>query len=231
MYKILNPQVRQVAIFGFRVYNLNELNNAYNVGEGGRMKLTVDIDHIKPEYVPVYALEKIGEIDFRLERMEIIMATLMEVVNDVRVAVTARFDREIAKSQQALKAKQDELDALKVAEDAEDVEQNAQIAKLEAEVAAQTDAIASLEELKANMNSDLNSVSVGTTTETTTVVVADGGMVPPAEETTTVAPVEETTTVSPDETTTVFVEETTTEAPVAVEPAPVDQPIFVEDTI
>ena len=72
----------------------------------------------------------------------------------------ARIDREIAKGQEAIAAKQAELDALIVAEDAEDVEQAAQIAVLQAQIEDQTAAKAALDEIKAGVNADVAVVDV-----------------------------------------------------------------------
>lgn len=104
----------------------------------------------------VRILESQARTEFALERMERKMARLIEVANEVKEAVNARIDREIAKQQAALDAKQAELDALIAAEDAEDVIQNAEIARLEQAVADQTEAIGILESIKAGVTSDLN---------------------------------------------------------------------------
>ena len=73
-----------------------------------------------------------------------------------------RIDRN--KFHEFLQMVQAELDALIAAEDAEDVEQNAEIARLTAEVSGQNEAIGILESIKTGVSSDLN---------------GDGGMVVP----------------------------------------------------
>ena len=109
-------------------------------------------------------LQELGSVQEQLKEMKLTMAQLVEVANEVKEAVNARIDREIAKQQKLVAAKQAELDALIAAEDAEDVEQNAEIARLTAEVSGQSEAIGILESIKSGVSSDLN---------------GDGGMVVP----------------------------------------------------
>ena len=115
---------------------------------------------LRPSVLFARILKRMAHMEDTLERMEYNMATLLEVVNEVRDAVLARIDREIAKGQEAIAAKQAELDALIVAEDAEDVEQAAQIAVLQAQIEDQTAAKAALDEIKAGVNADVAVVDV-----------------------------------------------------------------------
>lgn len=149
---------------------------------------------LKPSVLYVRILKRLANVDYRLERMEANMATLLEVVNEVKNAVLARIDREIAKDNEALAAKQAELDALIAVEDAEDIEQAAQIAALQAQIEDQEAAKAVLADLKAGVEADV------------AVVVEQ-----PIEEVPVEAPVEE-----------VPVEVPVEEAP--VEEAPVEEP-------
>lgn len=109
-------------------------------------------------------LQELGSVQEQLKEMKLTMAQLVRVANEVKQAVNARIDREIAKQQELVAAKQAELDALIAAEDAEDVGQNAEIARLTAEVSGQNEAIGILESIKSGVSSDLN---------------GDGGMVVP----------------------------------------------------
>ena len=115
---------------------------------------------LRPSVLFARISKRMAHMEDTLERMEYNMATLLEVVNEVRDAVLARIDREIAKGQEAIAAKQAELDALIVAEDAEDVEQAAQIAVLQAQIEDQTAAKAALDEIKAGVNADVAVVDV-----------------------------------------------------------------------
>lgn len=119
------------------------------------MKVLADFGDLAPSRQNTVILQEIGSIKERLKEIDYNMARLVEVALELREAVTARFDREIAKHQEALAAKQAELEALIAAEDAEDVVQNADIARLQGEVAGKEEAIGILEEIKANVNSDL----------------------------------------------------------------------------
>ena len=110
---------------------------------------------LKPSVLYVRILKRLANVDYRLERMEANMATLLEVVNEVKNAVLARIDREIAKDNEALAAKQAELDALIAVEDAEDIEQAAQIAALQAQIEDQEAAKAVLADLKAGVEADV----------------------------------------------------------------------------
>ena len=122
---------------------------------GGIVKVLADFGDLVPSRQNTVILQEISSIKERLKEIDYNMARLVEVALELREAVTARFDREIAKHQEALAAKQAELEALIAAEDAEDVVQNADIARLQGEVAGKEEAIGILEEIKANVNSDL----------------------------------------------------------------------------
>ena len=120
------------------------------------MEFIARADELRPSSLLGRILESQARTESMLEGMEREMARLIEVANEVKEAVNARIDREIAKQQAALDAKQAELDALVAAEDAEDVVQNAEIARLEQSVADQTEAIGILESIKVGVTSDLN---------------------------------------------------------------------------
>lgn len=121
-------------------------------------------DELTEKAIQARLLDGMTRMETSLRQIGETMATLVQVANEVRDAVNARIDREIAKARVALDAKQAELDALIAVEDAEDVEQNAQIAALQAELGGQSEAIAVLESIKSGVNSDL---------------AGDGGMVVP----------------------------------------------------
>lgn len=128
------------------------------------MYIVHDLGDLSPVGLTKIFLQELGSVQEQLKEMKLTMAQLVKVANEVKEAVNARIDREIAKQQELVAAKQAELDALIVAEDAEDVEQNAEIARLTAEVSGQNEAIGILESIKSGVNSDLN---------------GDGGMVVP----------------------------------------------------
>lgn len=128
------------------------------------MYIVHDLGDLSPVGLTKIFLQELGSIQEQLKEMKLTMAQLVQVANEVKEAVNARIDREIAKQQELVAAKQAELDALIAAEDAEDVEQNAEIARLTAEVSGQNEAIGILESIKSGVNSDLN---------------GDGGMVVP----------------------------------------------------
>lgn len=128
------------------------------------MYIVHDLGDLSPVGLTKIFLQELGSVQEQLKEIKLTMAQLVKVANEVKEAVNARIDREIAKQQKLVAAKQAELDALIVAEDAEDVEQNAEIARLTAEVSGQNEAIGILESIKSGVNSDLN---------------GDGGMVVP----------------------------------------------------
>ena len=128
------------------------------------MYIVHDLGDLSPVGLTKIFLQELGSVQEQLKEMKLTMAQLVKVANEVKEAVNARIDREIAKQQELVAAKQAELDALIAAEDAEDVEQNAEIARLTAEVSGQNEAIGILESIKSGVNSDLN---------------GDGGMVVP----------------------------------------------------
>ena len=128
------------------------------------MYIVHDLGDLSPVGLTKIFLQELGSVQEQLKEMKLTMAQLVKVANEVKEAVNARIDREIAKQQELVAAKQAELDALISAEDAEDVEQNAEIARLSAEVSGQNEAIGILESIKSGVNSDLN---------------GDGGMVVP----------------------------------------------------
>ena len=128
------------------------------------MYIVHDLRDLSPVGLTKIFLQELGSVQEQLKEMKLTMAQLVRVANEVKEAVNARIDREIAKQQELVAAKQAELDALIAAEDAEDVEQNAEIARLTAEVSGQNEAIGILESIKSGVNSDLN---------------GDGGMVVP----------------------------------------------------
>lgn len=148
---------------------------------------------LRPSVLYTKLLKKLVNMDYRLERMEQNMATLLEVVNEVKDAVLARIDREIAKGQEAIAAKQAELDALIAVEDAEDIEQAAQIAALQIQVEDQTAAKAVLDEIKAGVSADIAVVDVEQPIEVPVELPVEEvpAVEPPVEE----APVEETTVI------------------------------------
>jgi len=120
------------------------------------MKVAAFLDELRPAALRVRTYRELINVKSTLARMESTMASLVQVANEVRDAVLARIDREIAKGQAALAAKQEELDTLIAAEDAEDVTQNAEIARLQAELAGQAEAVAVLESIKTGVNADLS---------------------------------------------------------------------------
>ena len=128
------------------------------------MYIVHDLGDLSPVGLTKIFLQELGSVQEQLKEMKLTMAQLVKVANEVKEAVNARIDREIARQQEFVAAKQAELDALIAAEDAEDVEQNAEIARLTAEVSGQNEAIGILESIKSGVNSDLN---------------GDGGMVVP----------------------------------------------------
>lgn len=120
-------------------------------------------DQLKPKALQEMILQRVisleGNLDIvagDLQQIGVVMARLVEVAAEVRDAVNARFDRETARLEQAIAAKQAQLDALVASEDAEDVIQNAEIARLQAEIDAQTEAVQILEGIKSGAESDLN---------------------------------------------------------------------------
>lgn len=120
------------------------------------MYIVHDLGDLSPVGLTKIFLQELGSVQEQLKEMKLTMAQLVQVANEVKEAVNARIDREIAKQQELVAAKQAELDALISAEDAEDVEQNAEIARLTAEVSGQNEAIGILESIKSGVNSDLN---------------------------------------------------------------------------
>ena len=128
------------------------------------MCIVHDLGDLSPVGLTKTFLKELGSVQEQLKEMKLTMAQLVKVANEVKEAVNARIDREIARQQEFVAAKQAELDALIAAEDAEDVEQNAEIARLTAEVSGQNEAIGILESIKSGVSSDLN---------------GDGGMVVP----------------------------------------------------
>lgn len=120
-------------------------------------------DQLKPKALQEVILQRIIGLEDNmdivtgnLQQIGVVMARLVEVAAEVRDAVNARFDRETARLEQAIAAKQAQLDALVASEDAEDVTQNAEIARLQAEIDAQTEAVQILEGIKSGAESDLN---------------------------------------------------------------------------
>ena len=137
------------------------------------MRIAARLEELRPAALRNRIYTRLVSVESTLARMEGTMATLVQVANEVKDAVNARIDREIAKGQEALAAKQAELDALIAAEDAEDVAQNSEIARLQAEVAGQTEAVQILESIKNGVNADMN---------------GDGGLVVPDQTTPDVEP-------------------------------------------
>lgn len=120
------------------------------------MRIAARLEELRPAALRNRMYMRLISVESTLARMESTMASLVQVANEVKDAVLARIDREIAKGQAALAAKQAELDTLIAAEDAEDVTQNAEIARLQAELAGQAEAVAVLESIKTGVNADLS---------------------------------------------------------------------------